>query len=115
MGKGLQCGIWEGELTIGHTRGEVLSLVVSASGEITALSRGLRRLPLQHVNYVHAVDTLQSCVQALHCRDDAWRRDTSRQRKGEGGEGNPEQRETTLHHQTDSDWVVEAETYVKDI
>lgn len=71
-GKGLHRGVWEGELTIGHTRGEVLSLVVSASAEITgALSRRLRRLALQHVDDVHAVDALQSCVQALHCSEEA--------------------------------------------
>lgn len=69
--KGLHCGIWEPKLTIGHTRGEVLSLIVSASAEITgALSRWLRWLALQHVDYVHTVDTLQSCIQALHCGED---------------------------------------------
>lgn len=72
VGKGLHCGTWEGELTIGHTRGEVLSLIVSAPGHVTGtLSDGLRRLALQHVDYVHAVDALQSCVQALHCGGDA--------------------------------------------
>lgn len=71
MGKGLHCGIWEPELTIGHTRGEVLSLTVSASAEVTGtLSRWLRRLALQHVDYVHTVDTLESCIQALHCSED---------------------------------------------
>lgn len=73
-GHGEGAALWDlgRELTIGHTRGEVLSLVVSASAEVAgALSRGLRRLALQHVDYVHAVDTLQSCVQALHCSEDA--------------------------------------------
>lgn len=68
----LHCGIWEGELTIGQTRGKVLPLVVSASAEVTGpLSRSLRRLALQHVDYVHTINTLQSCVQALHCSEDA--------------------------------------------
>lgn len=72
VGKGLHCGTWEGELTIGHTRGEVFSLVVAAPAHVTgALSNGLRRLALQHVDYVHPVDALQSCVQALHCGGDA--------------------------------------------
>lgn len=63
--------MWEPELTIGHTRGEVLSLVVSPSAEVTgALSGRLRWLALQHVDNVHAVDTLQSCIQALHCSED---------------------------------------------
>lgn len=67
-GKGCIVGPWKkGGLTIGHTRGEVLSLVVPASAEVAgALSGGLRRLALQHVDDVHAVDALQSCVQALH-------------------------------------------------
>lgn len=59
------------EITIGDTRGEVVSLIVSASAEITgALSRRLWRLALQHVDYVHAVDTFQSRVQTLHCREE---------------------------------------------
>lgn len=48
----------------------MLSLVVSTSVEITgALPHGLRWLALQHVDDVHAVNALQSCVQALHCSD----------------------------------------------
>lgn len=79
MGKGLHCGIWEPELTIGHTRGEVLSLILPASAEVTgALSRWLRRLALQHADYVHTVNALQSYIQALHCRHDVWKRDTKR-------------------------------------
>lgn len=55
------------ELTIGHTRGEMLS-AMAASAEIPgALPLRLGRRTLQHVDDVHAVDALQSCVQALHC------------------------------------------------
>lgn len=35
LGRGLHGGIWEPELTIGHTRGEVLSVIVPASAEVT--------------------------------------------------------------------------------
>ena len=80
--KGCIVGCGERELTIGHTRGEVLSLVVSAPAHITgALSGGLRRLALQHVDDVHAVDALQSRVQALHCSKDVRGRDTGGQEK----------------------------------
>lgn len=62
--------IWQPELTVGHTGGEVLPLIVLASAEITgALSRWLWRLTFQHVDNVHAVDTLQSHIQALHYSD----------------------------------------------
>lgn len=55
-------------LTIGHTRGKMLSVVVPAPAEITgALSRRLRWLSLQHTDNVHTVNALQSRVQALHC------------------------------------------------
>lgn len=78
------------ELTIGHTRGEVVSLIVSASAEITgALSRGLRRLALQHAYDVHTVNTLQGRVQALHCSDDGDTQTDKGDR--EGGEGFPGQ------------------------
>lgn len=73
-GRGEGAALWDlgRELTIGHTRGEVVSLVVSTSAEVAgALSGGLSRLALQHVDDVHTVDTLQSCVQALHCSEDA--------------------------------------------
>lgn len=57
-------------LTIGHTRGQMVSLAVSTSVEITgSLSHRLRWLALQHVDDVHAVDALQSCVQTLHCSE----------------------------------------------
>lgn len=67
-----EAALWDlgRELTIRHTRRDVLSLIVSASIEITGtLSRRLGWLALQHVDYVHTVDTLQSCVQALHYRE----------------------------------------------
>lgn len=117
-GHGEGAALWDlgRELTIGHTRGEVLSLIVSASAEISgALSRRLRRLALQHVYNVHTVDTLQSCVQALHCSEDVWMRDTSRQRQREGGEGFQGQTAIPLQHQSDFGWVEEAETSVLQI
>lgn len=66
--EGENCTIWEPELTIGHTRGEVLSFVSAPAGVTGGRPGWLRRLALQHVDDVHAVDTLQSHVQALHCR-----------------------------------------------
>lgn len=85
MGEG--AAVWNlgRELTIGHTRGEVV-YIVSTSAEVPGLSHRLRWLALQHVDYVHTVNTLQSCIQALHCRR-PMRRGTSRQRKREGREG----------------------------
>lgn len=48
----------------------MVSLAVSTSVEITgSLSHRLRWLALQHVDDVHAVDALQSCVQTLHCSE----------------------------------------------
>lgn len=66
--QGENCTIWEPELTIGHTRGEVLSLMSAPAGVPAGRPGRLRRLALQHVDDVHAVDALQSHVQALHCR-----------------------------------------------
>lgn len=109
-GKGLHCRIWGvgwgwgWGLTIGHTRGKVFSLVVSASAEVTgALSRRLRRLALQHADDVHAVDALQSSVQALHCSQGAWWRHT-------GGQG--KRRIGRFPGQTamQFDWTKDAET-----
>lgn len=69
---GLHCGKWVRELTIGDTRGEMISFIVSASANLLrAFSPSLIRLALQHVHYVHTVYALQSCVQALHCIKEA--------------------------------------------
>jgi len=75
---------WGRELTIGYTRGEVVSLIVPASEFMGALSQWLRRLPLQHIDDVHTVNTLQSRVQALHCRENAQTSESSMQGKRDG-------------------------------
>lgn len=46
----------------------MLSFVSAPAGVTGGRPGRLRRLALQHVDDVHAVDTLQSHVQALHCR-----------------------------------------------
>lgn len=88
-----RCGKLGGELTIGHTRGEVLPLVVLMPADIPgALSRRLRWLTFQHVDYVHPVDALQSCVQTLHCREDAGRRHKTKQQRAESFTAQPDTR-----------------------